>query len=386
MKLCKILSLLGAFLLSTIVVGAGPDVDVQRVPGNGIQARVTTGPKGKVHLVYYKGRPEAGNLYYVSAKNGTSKFSKPIQVNSQSGSAISMGTIRGAQVALGRRGRLHVAWNGSKKAKPQAAGGQTPMLYTRLNDSGAAFEKQRNLINSKTGLDGGGAVAADSKGNVYVMWHAFGKGVKNEQNRRLFVVRSKDDGKTFSKERPAIKQNTGCCACCGLGSTVDADGRVFVLYRAATQSTERGMVLLVSKNQAKSFKGQAINRWKLNSCIMSSANLTRNSNGVLATWEHKQQVFVAPIDSKSQKLGKAIAAPGRGPKRKHAFAVANKNGEILLVWTEGTGWNKGGAIVWQVFNAQGKPIKAASGKKQGLAAWSFPAAYVRKDGGFTILF
>ena len=42
------------------------------------------------------------------------------------------------------------------------------MLYTRLNDAGTAFEPQRDLIRMARGLDGGGAVAADGVGNVYV--------------------------------------------------------------------------------------------------------------------------------------------------------------------------------------------------------------------------
>ena len=42
------------------------------------------------------------------------------------------------------------------------------MLYTRLNDQGTAFEPQRNLMLRTFGLDGGGTVAADAAGNVYV--------------------------------------------------------------------------------------------------------------------------------------------------------------------------------------------------------------------------
>lgn len=46
------------------------------------------------------------------------------------------------------------------------------MLYTRLNDAGDGFEPQRNVIQKRPGLDGGGSIAADAEGNVYVAWHA----------------------------------------------------------------------------------------------------------------------------------------------------------------------------------------------------------------------
>ncbi|MFX5752306.1 hypothetical protein ABTE32_23080, partial [Acinetobacter baumannii] len=54
-------------------------------------------------------------------------------------------------------------------------------------------------------------------------------------------------------------------------------------------------------------------------------------------------------------LGKPVAAPGDGKKRKHPAVAANDKGETMLVWTEGTEWNKGGSLLWQVFDAAGKP-------------------------------
>jgi hypothetical protein len=40
-------------------------------------------------------------------------FSSALKVNSHPGSAIAAGNIRGAHIALGRNGRVHVAWNGT---------------------------------------------------------------------------------------------------------------------------------------------------------------------------------------------------------------------------------------------------------------------------------
>src|SRR5204863_2287972 len=100
-------------------------------------------------------------------------FSKPIRVNSQAGSAIAIGNIRGAHLALGRNGRTHVAWmGGSGSVKAKIEGEETtPMVYTRLADDGKSFEPERNVLTFTGRLDGGGTVAADAKGNVYVAWH-----------------------------------------------------------------------------------------------------------------------------------------------------------------------------------------------------------------------
>jgi hypothetical protein len=99
------------------------------------------------------------------------------------------------------------------------------MLYTRLNDVGTAFEPQRNLITAAVVLDGGGSVAADAAGNVYVFWHAPEPGKKGEGNRRVWVAASADEGKTFAAERAASTEPTGACGCCGLRAFADRKGR-----------------------------------------------------------------------------------------------------------------------------------------------------------------
>src|SRR5205823_7825571 len=116
----------------------------------------------------------------------------------------------GAQVALGRGGRVHVAWNGSGRARPANPIVGAPMLYARSNKERTAFEPQRNLMRKTYHLDGGGSVAADREGNVYVGWHGRAEAApEGEKGRRFFVARSTDDGETFAPEEPALSRETG---------------------------------------------------------------------------------------------------------------------------------------------------------------------------------
>src|SRR5207302_344064 len=80
-------------------------VEVIRTPNGGIQPQALVDAKGVLHLVYFKGDPAAGDLFYVSRAAGDKDFSSAIRVNSQPGSAIAIGTIRGGQIALGKGGR-----------------------------------------------------------------------------------------------------------------------------------------------------------------------------------------------------------------------------------------------------------------------------------------
>lgn len=158
-----------------------PEVTVIHTPQDGIQPQAAVDSNGVLHLIYLRGDPSSADVYYVRKPPGAAQFSKPIQVNSESGSAIAIGTVRGPQLAIGRNGRIHVAWIGAHPEGPQKA---TPMLYARLNDAKTAFEPERNVMQFATGLDGGASVAANEVGNVYVVWH-FNPQANGEAHRRV---------------------------------------------------------------------------------------------------------------------------------------------------------------------------------------------------------
>jgi hypothetical protein len=359
-------------------------VQLQRVPNNGIQPQTGVDTNGILHLVYFTGEPRAGDLFYVHSKVGET-FSEPIRVNSEPGSAIAMGNIRGAHLAFGRNGRVHVAWMGSDKAKPRGPSDAAPMLYTRLDDAGAGFEPQRNLIQSASGLDGGGSVAADNNGNVYVVWHAPTPGTRGEENRCVWMTHSSDDGATFAPEIRINPEATGSCGCCGMRAHTDPHGNLFVLYRSATSLTHRDMYLLTSTDHGATFHSAKIEPWNVRVCPMSSMAFASGAKGTLATWETESQVSFARIDSTMSEPIKAISAPGQNRGRKHSVLAVNAAGETLLAWTEGMGWNKGGSLAWQVFDGNGKPTKD-KGQAPGVPVWSTVSAFARADGHFVILY
>ncbi|HEX3134132.1 MAG TPA: hypothetical protein VHX44_11200, partial [Planctomycetota bacterium] len=187
------------------------EVAVLKLPSGGLQPQVICDGKGTVHLVYLSGDPAASEVFYVQRAVGAVEWSPPLRVNSQPKSAMAMGTVRGAHLALGREGRVQVAWLGSAGAQPRPADGSTPMLYARLDPGATSFTAQCNLVTTATGLDGGGSIAADATGQVHVVWHALA-GATEEAGRRVFIATSMDDGATFAAEQPAQDAPTGACA------------------------------------------------------------------------------------------------------------------------------------------------------------------------------
>lgn len=357
-------------------------VKLVKTPDGGIQPQSALDSAGAMHLIYFKGKPMAGDLFYVRSSDGGSTLSTPIRINSHPNSAIATGTIRGAQIAIGKDDRVHVAWNGSGEALPKGPGGN-PMLYTRLNAEGTAFEPQRNLITWAGGLDGGGTLAADAKGHVYVAWHADPQKA-GEAERAIYLARSVDNGQKFEREKRVNPEPTGACGCCQMRAFVNDKGDLSILYRAAGEEIHRDSILLTSRDNADSFQSANIDKWAVGMCPMSSYSMSQNKTNLLAAWETKEQVYMAVLPPAIEKPT-AIAAPGSAKKRKHPVVLSNTAGEVLFAWTEGTGWNKGGALAWQVYDASGQPTDQ-KGRADGVPVWSLLSATTHPNGGFVLFY
>ena len=365
-------------------------VDFHRTPEGGIQPQVATDERGKLHVVYFTGDPRQGNLVYAVSSDGGTTFSRGVPVNTEQGSAIAVGTIRGAQLALGKSGCVHVAWNGSTSNGPvnrDSGKPGMPMLYTRLTEAGNAFEPQRNLMLHSFGLDGGGSLAADQHGNVFVTWHgiheaeASGTGKQGEARRRVWVTKSNDGGRTFEREQKAWAEETGACGCCGMKIHADSRGNVLALYRSATESTHRDIYLLTSNDHGENFHGRLLHKWDINACPMSSMDFAENGSMIVGAWETGGQVYWTRVDGSPRR---PISAPGEGKGRKHPRVAVNRDGEVMLVWTEGTGWQKGGSLAYQLYDEMGTP-SGERGQLAGVPTWSFGAVASRADGNFSII-
>ena len=377
----SILSALVCFFLMGFESRAS--VKLERVPGGGLQPEVVASRDGTLHLVCLSGDPKASDVQYYARPVASVGWSEPLRVNSQPGSAIAIGTIRGAQIAIGRQGRVHVVWNGSNSADPKPALGGTPLLYTYLDPGSRRFVSQRNVMQHSSQLDGGGSVAADSEGRVYVLWHGAAASRTGETNRAVFLAFSSDDGLTLSPERMISPPNSGACGCCGLTATTTAEGSLLVLFRGARSLMERDMNLLVSADHGQTFEPRMSDAWAIGACPMSSAGLAGDDKVQWAAWETAGRIQLLRAEKGRWQPQPRSVGPLKGAK--HPRVATNLRGETLVVWTEGTGWKRGGSLAWQIFDAAGVPT-AESGKQEGIPAWSYACPAALSDGTFAILY
>ncbi len=199
----------------------------------------------------------------------------------------------------------------------------------------------------------------------------------------VFVTTSANDGVNFTSER-SIGIAKGVCGCCSLRAIANPDGSMEVLYRSASTSLDRSVTLLWSVDHGHSFEAVARDPWMTASCPMSSASLARSSAGILSAWETQGAIRWALMRPGPRSAIPIRTVSTRG-KAKHPALATNGRGEILCVWAEDTGWQRGGKVVWCRLDMDGNRVGTES-IQPDLPAWSFPAVFAREDGEFVVVY
>lgn len=368
-----ILTILSAvFALASL---ASAEVLQEHVPEGGIQPQLIVTPTGLVHLVYLKGDPKACDIRYTSRRADGGEWTAPITVNSEPRSAIAAGTIRGAQIALGKDGSVQVIWNGNTGGKKEMMM-RAPLLHARLLPGAKIFSPQQNLMGDTTALDGGASITANDLGHVSVVWHAAPAGATGEAARLVYARHSADDGLTFSALKPLNVDQPGVCACCSLRAHLATDDTLTVLYRGATMPTARGMILLTHQSNRTTLT--KLDDWRVAQCPMSSASLMPVKQLLRAAWENDGQIVTGLMSDPVASVQKV------GPNNaKHPALAQNAKGQTLIASVIGSGWNKVGRLHWDLLDAQGGVTDSGDGDK--LPLWSYAVSYARPDGSFVIL-
>jgi len=117
---------------------------------------------------------------------------------------------------------------------------------------------------------------------------------------------------------------------------------------------------------------------------MTSLSVVAGSR-VLRAWETDGQVYFNSTDAGDPPKAPPVTADSEQMRRKHPRLAVNSKGAVLLAWTAGTSWGRGGSLGWQVFGPDERPT-AVRGAQAGVPAWSFTAVVARPDGGFTIFY
>jgi len=166
-------------------------------------------------------------------------------------------------------------------------------------------------------------MGAGGKGILFASWLDLrGKGT------RLYGSTSNNGGATWSPNTLVYESPSGSvCECCHPTAAVDAQGRIFVMFRNSIDGN-RDMYLVRSDDGGKTFGAAAklgAGTWKLNACPMDGGALQVGADGKpLTIWRREGEVYLSTSAHPEQIIG-----PGRQP------VVAAMPGGPILAWTEG---------------------------------------------------
>ncbi len=367
--------------LSCQWIQAAPEVQAVRLSDTAFRPQAVLDSDSTLHIVHAH-KTRRGDLFYIKRKKGEKEFSKPILVNSTPGCAAAF------NMAVGKKGRVHVLirpnakYSRDKLMRRPKFVDLKYMLYCRLNDKGTAFEEERDLSGKTFAFEGVGALLADGKGTVHVFWHGLDKPGR-EPTRKIFTVKSTNEGKTFSEPTPIRNFVRGACACCSMQGLLASNGDIYLAYRNSIEEDGRkDSYLLKSSNHGRSFQSTMLDPWKQAGCPGSIYSLAETEKGVVVSWDTEGHVFFRSSEGKVKRVMARTRKKSRG-----AVVTVNNNGDVLFAWSEvgvGKRFAQGSDLAYQIFNKDGKPISRKKVIPAGVARWSFPAAVAQKDGSFLL--
>ena len=369
------LIVIAVLLLSTGLLQAETNIVTQPVPFDGKRAKTLTDSEGNVHLLCNN----KGDLFYSRLAQGEEGFSQPVQVNSIPKSAAI------GELAVGKGGRVHVVYHGNihyvrsqMKEKRKLNGADIKYtFYSRMNDSGTAFEGQRDISANVWGFDGGCTIAADGDGGVYVFMGGVTKKGK-ETDRRVYLTVSNDGGDEFAEPRP-IDLGKGVCMCCHLKAQYTASGSLMLAYRVAEDSVNRDSYLLTSEDQGTTFKQTALDQWQLRACPGGAYSFVNVDGKTLVSWRNKEDVYFGSDGDA------AIKPEDKKLKRRMAVLGKNARGEVLMAWAEGENFNKPHHLRRQLYDKEGKALGTSGSKQNAFERWGNASIYAKANGDFVIL-
>ncbi len=357
---------------------AQPSVNVVPAPAKCLVPDVVMDAKGVLHMVYGLEH----HAYYVRSADNGGTFTPPVKVNSTGMVETKMGE-RGPKLAVGSDGAVHVVW-----VDEWAPGVKTFVRYVRSLDGGKSFEALKTL-SAMSGVDGA-TLTADGKGNVVAFWHVMAEPKPEVKAATwLHTTRSTDNGATFGASEKVIVTNLSGLACsmCMMRARAGADGNVYLAFRSAEASI-RDFYVLKGRIAENRFTALRVNddNWNIDYCPMCGPELTFAPDGQsLCAFMSRKKVYWAVSDSGVTALRLHVATPANEENEIYPSAIANRNGDVLLLWQVGPMAVKGTATVkWARYDKNGKPTG-----ETGVVGRSFAGtkatAFVGNDDNFYVV-
>lgn len=264
-------------------------------------------PKGGAYLAFAEREGEKTSVRFAVLKDGL-HLDVPVRLSTEE-MDLDLGAENGPQIAVDGLGRIYVTWvAGSWKVKGAAHGGHAadsgggprkgpPPRPGNLNiylatstDDGKTFSAPVRVNDDQEGAEHRfPTLAIGEQNTLYIAW--LDKRLQTPEKSdfsRVFMARSTDGGKTFTKNTDATNgQETGICHCCRLSLVTHPRQGLYVAYRNDVHDM-RDIFLAGSRDRGQTFSvPRPIEsfRWMIPACPFNGPSLAFDEPGRLyAAW------------------------------------------------------------------------------------------------------
>lgn len=164
-----------------------------------------------------------------------------------------------------------------------------------------------------------------------------------------YSVRTPDHGSTFTAQ---------ACSMCMMRARAGTNGSVYPAFRSAENSI-RDFYVLKGRITENGFAAVRVNEdhWNIDFCPMGGPELTVAADGQwFCAFMSRKKMHWAVADSGGSAFRLHVPTPANEDNEVYPTAVANRRGDVLLVWQVGPMAVKGNATVqWARFDKAGTP-------------------------------
>jgi hypothetical protein len=265
------------------------------------------------------------SIYFSRSQDQGRTFAAPVKV-AETG-ALALGRHRGPRIVIMENSILISAVVAEKVAASAHAHGlpqDGDLTVWRSKDRGRTWN-QLSVINDVPGAprEGLHAIAMGSDGRLFAAWLD-----SRTEGMKLYGAQSKDGGATWSKNVEIYASPDGTiCSCCHPGLTIDAAGRIWVMWRNVLDGY-RDLYLTRSEDGVhfEAVTKQGTGAWKLNACPMDGGGFVIDNDRITSAWRRESDIFLAEPGKPEVRLG-----PGKD------VAIAKSRRGIYLAWTKEAG-------------------------------------------------
>ena len=276
------------------------------------QPQLAVAAGGKIYLTY----GYDNGIYCTVKQDGGHPFRQPTQVAKVG--TLALGMRRGPRIAVTEKTLVITAVDGR-----EGHGKDEDLHAWRSNDGGATWQGPVTVNGATASArEGLHHLVGAPDGTFYCVWLDL-----REKGTQLYGASSSDGGASWSERQLYRSPDGSVCQCCQPQAAYDAGGGLHVMWRNSLAGA-RDMYLINSKDNGRTFdKPTKLGKgtWPLDACPMDGGGLAADAEGHLATiWRRADELFRCTPGEREISLGRGM----------QGWAAAGARG-IGLTWITG---------------------------------------------------